>query len=149
MKPTPNLYIDKIGHRVQSGDVPTIPWIKVGEPKPATEAVIMTSRFRLRGYRHVLPFFLAAMRVLDQVRAAEGALGVSLVAHPLRKEFFTLSAWRDKEALEAMVRSEPHRSVMQRQRAMMAESEFRFWNLPTDSLPPTWPDAQQQLTQPA
>jgi heme-degrading monooxygenase HmoA len=134
---------------VQSGGVPTTPWIPVGEPKPATEAVIMTSRFRVRGYRHVLPFFLAAMRVLNQVRAADGALGVSLVAHPLRKEFFTLSAWRDKDALEAMVRSEPHRSVMQRQRAVMAESEFRFWNLPTESLPPTWPDAQERLRVPA
>jgi heme-degrading monooxygenase HmoA len=129
--------------------VPTLPWIKVDEPTSGMEAVVMTSRFRVRGFRHVLPFFLAAMRVHKQVRAADGALGVSLIAHPLRKEFFTLSAWRDKDALEAMVRSEPHRSVMQRQRGVMAESTFRFWNLPTEALPPTWPDAQRQLTEPA
>lgn len=129
--------------------MPTLPWIKVDEPAPAVEAVVMTSRFRVRGYRHVLPFFLAAMRVLNQVRAADGALGVSLVAHPLRKEFFTLSAWRDKDALQAMVRSEPHRSVMKRQHAAMAESEFRFWNLPTESLPPDWTDARRRLLDPA
>jgi hypothetical protein len=125
--------------------VPTLPWIPVSQVAPTSEVVVMASRFRVRGFRHVLPFFIDAMRVLAQVRKADGAVGVSLVAHPLRREFATLSAWRDRTALEAAVRGEPHRSVMRRQRAAMAESTFRFWNAPAESLPLTWEEAARRL----
>ncbi len=103
--------------------MPTLPWT-TGTETITGEVVVMASRFRLRDLRHVLPFFVDAMRVHRQVRAADGVAGVSLVAHPLRKEFFTLSAWRDRDAITALVRAEPHRSVMRRHRAAMAESAF-------------------------
>ncbi|WP_219419963.1 DUF3291 domain-containing protein [Pseudonocardia nigra] len=125
--------------------MPTLPWTSIHEPDPAAEVVVMASRFRVRGFRHVLPFFLDAMRVHAQTRRAEGALGVSLVAHPLRREFRTLSAWRDRAALNAMVRSEPHRSVMTRHRSVMADSAFRFWTVPAATLPPNWEDADRRL----
>jgi heme-degrading monooxygenase HmoA len=126
--------------------VPALPWITVHEPAPATEVVVMASRFRVRGYRHVVPFLLDAQRVLAQIRRADGALGVSLVARPLRREFFTLSAWTDRAAIDAMVGSEPHRSVMRRQRAAMADSAFTFWTAPTAALPLTWEEAEERLT---
>jgi hypothetical protein len=126
--------------------MPTLPWISVSEPPATSEVVVMASRFRVRGYRHVLPFFVDAMRVLAQMRKADGAVGVSLVAHPLRREFATLSAWRDRSTLDEAVRSEPHLSVMRRQRAAMADSTFRFWNAPASSLPLTWEEADRRLT---
>lgn len=104
----------------------------------------MASRFRVKGYRHVLPFLVDSIRVLAQIRRADGALGVSLVAHPLRREFFTLSAWTDRSALDAVVGSEPHRSVMRRQRAM-ADSAFTFWTASTTALPLTWKEAGERL----
>jgi len=123
-----------------------LPWIAVREPTPATDVVVMASRFRLRGFRHVLPFFLDSLRVHAQVRRADGALGVSLVARPLRREFRTLSAWRDRAALDAMVRAEPHRSVMGRHRGAMADSAFTFWTAPASALPLTWEEADERLT---
>lgn len=126
--------------------MPTLPWLAVDPPAPDTEAVVMASVFRVRGYRHVLPFFLAAMRVHAQVRRADGALGVSLVAHPLRKEFRTLSAWRDRAALDALVRAEPHRSVMVAQKQAMADSTFTFWTVPAGDLPLSWDDANARLS---
>lgn len=125
--------------------MPTLPWIPVDEPQPGTDAIVMASRFRVRGFRHVLPFFIDAMRVHAQVRRSAGALGVTLVAHPLRREFRTLSAWRDREALNAMVGSVPHRSVMVRQKAAMADSKFEFWTVPVTELPLRWEDADQRL----
>ena len=125
--------------------MPTLPWIPVPQAAPVGEVVVMASRFRVRGYRHVVPFFVDAMRVLAQMRKADGAVGVSLVAHPLRREFATLSAWRDRAALDAAVRGEPHRSVMRRQRAAMAESTFRFWATPAQELPLTWEEADRRL----
>jgi hypothetical protein len=125
--------------------VPALPWIPVSEPIPATAVVVMASRFRVRGYRHVLPFLLDSLRVLAQIRRTDGALGVSLVARPLRREFCTLSAWTDRAALDALVRAEPHRSVMTRQRAAMTDSAFAFWTAPATALPLTWEEADERL----
>jgi hypothetical protein len=125
--------------------MPTLPWTTVTAPAESSEVVVMASRFRVRGFRHVLPFFLDALRVHAQMRKAEGAVGLSLVAHPLRKEFATLSAWRDRASLDAAVRAEPHLSVMARQRAAMADSTFRFWVAPAAELPLDWAEAQRRL----
>ncbi|GAA1252974.1 hypothetical protein GCM10009609_15370 [Pseudonocardia aurantiaca] len=125
--------------------MPTLPWIAIDPTPEAGEVVVMASRFRVRGYRHVLPFFLDAMRIHAQVRKADGALGVSLVAHPLRREFATLSVWRDQDALNAMVRAEPHRTIMGRHRSAMADSRFTFWNVPSSALPLDWDDAERRL----
>jgi heme-degrading monooxygenase HmoA len=105
----------------------------------------MASRFRLRRLRDVPRFFLDAMRIHRQVRAADGALGVSLVARPLQREFFTLSAWRDRAAVDALVRAEPHRSAMGRHHEDMEDAAFRFWEVPPDALPPSWDEAYRRL----
>lgn len=125
--------------------MPTLPWISGPEAAPGAEALVMASRFRVRGFRHVLPFFIAAMRVHAQVRKADGMLGVTLVAHPLRREFRTLSAWRDRASLDAMVAAEPHRSTMRGQRAALGDATFTFWTVPAAQLPLQWEDADRRL----
>jgi hypothetical protein len=125
-------------------DMPTLPWTTANRPASVDgEPLVMASRFRLRSYRHVLPFLRDAMRVRALVRASDGALGVALVARPLRREFETLSAWRDRESLDAMVRTEPHRSVMGRYHRLMTEAEFVFYA--PDRYPPTWSEAETRL----
>ncbi len=128
--------------------MPTLPWTTAQHAAPVEgsaegSALVMASRFQLRSFRHVLPFLRDAMRVHALVRRSAGALGISLVARPLRREFLTLSAWRDRAALDAMVRTEPHRSVMGRYRRAMTDSAFVFYA--PQSYPPTWTEAQDQL----
>ena len=123
--------------------MPALPWTTV-DPDPTGEVVVMASWFRVRGPRDVLPFLLDAMRVHRQVRAADGAVGVALEVRPLRREFRTLSAWRDRAALDALVGREPHRSIMRRHRPAMAGSAFVFWTLPAGQVP-TWDDAGRRL----
>ncbi|QJY46053.1 DUF3291 domain-containing protein [Pseudonocardia broussonetiae] len=125
--------------------MPALPWTAVGPP-PAGEVLVMASRFRVARFRHVLPFFLDALRVHAQVRKAHGVLGLALDAHPLRREFLTLSAWRDRESLDAMVGAQPHRAVMARYREATEESAFTFWTAPADALPVSWDDARARLT---
>jgi hypothetical protein len=130
--------------------VPTIPWTTLDPappdaPTPTGTVVVMASRFRVRRYRHMLPFLLDSMRVRSQVARAPGAVGMSLVARPLRREFFTLSAWSDRAALDATVTAEPHRSVMRRQRDAMAESRFAFWEADRADLPVSWDEARRRL----
>jgi len=129
--------------------MPTLPWATVERPAdPSATAVFMASRFKLRRWRDVLPFFRDSMRIHRQVRSADGAYGVSLEAHPLRREFFTLSAWRDDAAVRALVAAEPHRSAMRKYRPAMADAAFRFWSAPVGSLPPTWDEAKRRLAEP-
>lgn len=123
--------------------MPTLPWTTV-DPAPTGEVVVMASSFRVHGFRHVLPFFLDAMRVLRQVRAADGAVGVSLEAHPLRREFRTLSAWRDRAAITALVTAEPHRTIMRGHGDAMAASDFVSWTQAAGETP-TWADAHRRL----
>jgi hypothetical protein len=125
--------------------MPTLPWLSGHPVDPTTTAVVMASRFRLRQFRQVPRFLLDSIRIHRQVRASDGALGVSLIAHPLRREFLTPSAWRDRDALHALVRTEPHRPAMCRHRPAMAESTFTSWEVPVAQLPVPWDEARRRL----
>ncbi len=126
-------------------EMPTLPWTAADAPADATGdgALVMASRFQLRRFRDVLPFLRDAMKVRALVRGSDGALGVSLIARPLRREFATLSAWRDRESLDAMVRTEPHRSVMRRYHPVMADADFVFYA--PEQYPPSWAEAHREL----
>jgi len=133
--------------------MPTLPWTpaKVHDAVPAgAEVVVMASRFEVVSWRDVAPFFLAALRIRRQMLRAPGALGVSLVAHPTRRTFYTLSAWRDRAALDSAVGGRPHVESMARFRPRMASSLFSFW---TVAMPagahPEWPEARTRLREQA
>jgi hypothetical protein len=104
----------------------------------------MASLLRLGSVRRVPGFLRSAMAIRKQVLCAEGAVGVSLKT-ALPRAFFTLSAWRDGDALDAFVHSEPHVSSMRRYRPAMADARFVFWTSSTDSLPPSWSEAERRL----
>lgn len=124
--------------------MPTIPWIGAAQVS-ADPAFAMVSRFRLRRRRDVVPFFISALRIHNQMRRSSGILGLSLVARPLRREFLTLSAWDDRESLMAAVLDEPHRRAMERFRAAMDDSTFDYWSLSASELPIPWPTAMARL----
>ena len=74
-----------------------------------------------------------------------GAYGASLIAQPLKRTFWTLSAWEDKQALYTYARTEPHKSVMTGLRSTMSRSVFTFWETPAAGLPIDWSDARERL----
>jgi hypothetical protein len=123
----------------------TLPWISLRSSDTGDTALVMASRFRVRRLRDVPRFLVDSLRIHRQVRAADGALGVSLIARPLRREFLTLSAWRDRAAIDALVRAQPHAGAMRRHRPVMAESTFTFWEVRADRLPVRWDDARRRL----
>jgi hypothetical protein len=125
--------------------VPTLPWTKVGDPPAGTEVVVLASRLELRSLRTVPGFLRAAMAVRRQVRGSDGALGVSLIAQPTRKTFFTLSAWIDQAALDDFVRTRPHVDVMTRFPPKMRGSTFVTWTVPGDELPVDWRVAKERI----
>src|SRR4051794_8503752 len=124
--------------------MPTIPWTAAtGAAAKTGPALAMASEFELTSLRHVPRFFLDSMRIYRQTLRADGALGVSLEAHPLRGRFRTLSSWRDRAAIDAFIRAEPHRSAMRRHHASMKRAKFVFWDAVEPQL--SWDEATRQL----
>jgi hypothetical protein len=134
--------------------MPTLPWTPAVDPGAGTEpeVVVFASRLELRSYRHLLGFVRAAMALRREVRHVPGALGVSLIAQPLRKTFWTLSAWRDQDSLEGFVRRPAHVAVMRRYHDRLAGTGFVSWSRREDALPKPhsnakdlWREARERL----
>lgn len=122
-----------------------LPWTPT-ESSPTEPVVVQVSRLELRRRRDVPGFLVVALQIRRDVLASPGCHGVSLIAEPGRRTFWTLSAWRGEDDIRAFMRSERHRSVMVRYRDKMAGSHFTTWfTAGPDELPPTWNDARQRL----
>ena len=125
--------------------MPPLPWTTApGCDASHREVVLMASLLQLDSVRRVPGFLRSAVAIRQQVLRADGAVGVALNT-ALPRTFFTLSAWRDRDALNGFVRSEPHVSSMRRYRPAMADARFVFWTTTTDRLPPSWSEAQRRL----
>jgi len=114
----------------------TLPWTSTAvTPDPDTDVVVLGSRLELRSRRDVPGFLGAALKLRRQVRAMPGAVGVSLIAQPTRKTFWTLSAWVDQTALDAFVAKPPHEAVMTHYRPDMAAATFATFTIRPTELP--------------
>jgi len=129
--------------------MPTLPWTIPNPAPPGTQAHAMASRLEVRSARDVPRFFLKSLVAWRQVRSAPGCVGASLIAQPLQRVFYTLSAWENRDALYAFARTQPHRGIMASLRPTMRGSTFTFWNAPAEQLPLTWDDAKRRLTEQA
>ncbi len=134
--------------------MPTIPWTippdrKPGGTDPEDGTIeVMASHFVLTSARHTVTMLRSSMAIRRALLAAPGALGVSLVARPLRREYWTLSAWTDRAALDAFVGDPHHRETMRRLGPAMARSRFVFWCPPASAGAPTWTQAHEHLAAP-
>lgn len=129
--------------------MPTLPWTSPKSPRQADGPVtVMASRLELRRLADAPAFLVAAIRIRRQMLGSPGALGLSLVARPLRRTFWTLSAWQDQAALGAATAGQPHRRLMNHFRPLMAGSSFVTWTAPATALPITWDEALRRLEQP-
>ena len=116
--------------------MPTLPWAQgTAAAQPTGPVVVLGSRLELRSFWPIVGFVRAAFAVRKQVRVSPGALGVSLVAQPLHKTFWTLSAWIDQTALDAFVGKPPHVGVMTHYRPEMASSSFATFTIAPGQLP--------------
>jgi quinol monooxygenase YgiN len=129
--------------------MPTLPWTIPNPAPPGTQAYAMASRFEVRSLSGVPRFFLKSLAAWRQVRSASGCLGASLIAQPLQRSFYTLSAWENRDALYAFAGTQPHRGIMAALRPMTRSSTFTFWTTPAEQLPLTWDEAKKRLAEQA
>jgi hypothetical protein len=128
--------------------MPPIPWRTVATPQPDRDYLVMASRLPLRSYR-TIPWFLGlTASVFRQLERTEGLTGYSLLAQPVKRTFWTLSAWNGQPELDAFVATMPHLSVMARLRPHMGPTRFVTWTSPGSALPIRWADAVARLGDP-
>jgi hypothetical protein len=125
--------------------MPTLPWKKPKNPPEVSEAFVMASRLEVRSLSTVPRFFLKSMTAWKQVNAAPGVLGASLLAQPMKKTFWTLSAWDGRPSLYEYAKTDPHGDIMKSLRPVMRRATFLTWTVPVDQLPINWDDARKRL----
>jgi hypothetical protein len=72
-------------------------------------------------------------------------MGYSLDAKLLSKTFWTLSAWRDQDALDSFARAEPHRTLISAIRPHMNPTTFVTWTSTGSNIPVKWETAHEQV----
>lgn len=125
--------------------MPALPWSASCTVEPGTALTVMASRLPLAHYRHIPGFLRWTQRIRGQLAEAPGLVGYSLDARLFRKTFWTLSAWMGREALEAFVAAEPHRSAMAAIRPRMGPPTFVVWTVTAADLPLAWSDARRRI----
>ncbi|MFI9807591.1 DUF3291 domain-containing protein [Streptomyces sp. NPDC052301] len=125
--------------------MPTLPWTVPTTPPQGAEAHVFASRFETRTLWGGLRFLVRTPAVWRQVGRAPGAYGASLRAQPLRRTFWTLSAWESADALKAFAHSGSHRPISRGLASHMSGVTFAGWETTADQLPVSWEEAERRL----
>jgi quinol monooxygenase YgiN len=121
--------------------IPPTPWKSFEEPQSDAEHVVVLTFLPPRLSK--LPAFLAFVRKIQHQLndRPDGLIGYSLLAKPLRSNYWTLSVWRDGAALGRFMQASPHREAMQELSKALSGFRTTRWTTPSSALPPSWSDA--------
>jgi len=125
--------------------MPASPWRNFQQPKPEIEYLAQLSYLPLVRYRSLVPFSRWLLAIQGQLRQASGLMGYSLLARPFQRDFWTLSVWLNKAALNSFFRSPPHVEAMKALRPHMGQTRFIEWTMNGSVFPPTWDDALERF----
>ncbi|WAZ23473.1 DUF3291 domain-containing protein [Streptomyces cinnabarinus] len=126
--------------------MPTLPWTVPNTPPTGAEVHVFASRFETRSRWGALKFFLRTPGVWRQVSRAPGAYGAALKAQPLKRTFWTLSAWESPQALKTFARSGTHAPTSRGLAPLMRDAKFATWTAKSDELPLDWAEAARRLS---
>ena len=125
--------------------MPALPWKSFAAPESGREYPALLSRLPLKTFGAMPKFFRFVSGIRSQLAHTEGLIGYSLDAHPLAKEFWTLSVWEDRESLWRFVQRMPHSQAMQDLLPHMGETEFFHFELDGSSVPPDWQETKRRM----
>ncbi|MFF8907153.1 DUF3291 domain-containing protein [Streptomyces olivaceoviridis] len=125
--------------------MPTLPWTVPDSPPAGAEAHVFASRFETRTLWGALRFLVRTPAVRRQAGRAPGAYRATLRAQPLRRTFWTLSAWEPAAALKEFARSGAHRPTSRALAEQMPDVRFATWRACAGESPVSWEDATRRL----
>ena len=124
--------------------MPERPWRTFRAPDPNGDFVALLSYLPFKSYWRVLSLAIYGQQVVKQLATAGGLVGYSLLARPLSKRFWTLSAWESEDALQDFVQKQPHLRIMTVLAPHMEKTKFVRWMVKGSELPLRWDDALQR-----
>ena len=125
--------------------MPALPWTSFTKAEVDKEYAALLSRLPLATFRAMPKFFRFVFGIRRQLAESEGLIGYSLDAHPLAKEFWTLSVWEDKDSLWRFVQKMPHSKAMQNLLPHMKQTEFFHFEVKGSSVPPDWQETRRRM----
>ena len=125
--------------------MPPLPWRTSRPVDPAVSYAVAITKLPLQSHLRIPSIMLATVRIMRQLKRSEGLVGYALKADLLRKTFWTMSAWHDRDALTAFVRSDVHRKAMTTLQPHMDHPQIKTYDARGSEVPPTWPDLAREL----
>ena len=106
--------------------------------------VIVVTRLRLRDPALLDEFFTDAVAAIEQATKSEGNLGADALADA-NNAWWSVSAWRERPAMQAYVDSEPHLGISTHLDHFCDEATFVDWEQDSAALP-DWQTNWRHLT---
>ena len=88
--------------------------------------LVSITRLRVRSWRYIPAFTVAAFRAALQARRAKGNLAVSLLREA-HNTFWTRSLWTDAAAMKSFMVSDAHRTIMPKLLEWCDEASVTRW----------------------
>jgi hypothetical protein len=125
---------------------PPSPWKAFGEPDADSSYLVILTHLPVRQLWNLPRFLNYTRKIRGQLEARpEGLVGYSLLAQPLRSDYWTLSAWEGPAALGRFLREDPHREAMVELPKTLSEFKTWRWKATGTALPPSWDDALTRI----
>jgi hypothetical protein len=124
-----------------------LPWKALAPADRNREYLALLSYLPLRSYRKIPRFLQFTLQISRQLGATPGALGYSMRAKLLSRQFWTLSVWENERALMDFVSKVPHGEVMKSLAGHMSATKFTQWKISGSAIPPHWKDAVRRELQ--
>ena len=105
--------------------------------------LISITRLRVRSWRYLPAFLIAALRSALQARRARGNLAVSVLKEA-RNTFWTRSLWTDEAAMKNFMVSGAHRTIMPHLLEWCDEASVARWTQDS-AQQPTWEEVYQRM----
>ncbi len=98
-------------------------------------------------WRYVIPFLRATSAIRRQLKGTPGLVSYQLKSNFFRRQFWTLSVWRDRASINAYVRSGAHAQAMQHAQEWAGPwAAFAEWTGTSGGV--SWKDALERLKEP-
>jgi hypothetical protein len=123
------------------------PWKVLAPVEAGREYVALLSYLPLRSYLKIPLFARFSYAVQRQMLASPGAVGYTMRAKLLSRQFWTLSVWESDRALMEFVAKVPHGEIMKALAPHMGATAFTRWKILGSGIPPRWDDADRRSAQ--
>jgi hypothetical protein len=104
---------------------------------------VSITRLRVRSWWYLPPFYFQNLRIIRQVKRADGNLAVRLLGDQ-KRTFWTVTSWSSEAAMKAFMRAQPHGPAMRSLLEWCDEAALVHWTQDGVDLP-SWEEAYQRM----